>query len=85
METLDMVAVLFLSGVCFGVVEVAKQIGLSSRFAGLVSVLAGIALALIAGFAGQVEGNAGTLVLIGILAGLAAAGLYSAPKAAART
>lgn len=82
METIDFVAVAILAGLCVGAVEIIKQTGVPSRFAGIAALVVGITLTLVAGAAGQVEGNAWELVLIGLMAGLSAAGVYSIPKAA---
>ena len=85
MDTIDFVAVAILAGLVVGAVEVIKQTGMPSRYAGVVAIVVGITLALIAGAAEQVDGNAWELALIGIMAGFSAAGAWSIPKAALDT
>jgi len=69
------------AGVIVGLVQVAKQSGMTSRYASLLSVLLGVAGAV--GFkAGGVLTDAWPLIVVGgIIAGLSAAGLYSGQKA----
>lgn len=81
MNTLDFVSISLFAGVVVGIVEVIKRTGVPSRWAGLIAILVGIAIAQIGGLAGQLEGNAWNLALIGILAGISAAGVWSIPKA----
>lgn len=81
METLDFVAVTILAGVVVGMVEITKNAGLPSRWAGLVAILLGVIIAQIGGLAGRLDGNAWDLLLIGVLVGIAAAGVWSIPKA----
>lgn len=83
MEAIDFVAVAILAGLVVGAVQIIKTAGLSSRFAGIVAVGVGITLALIAGAAGQIDGNVWEVALIGIMSGFSAAGAWSIPKAAA--
>ncbi len=61
--------------VIVGLVAVAKEIGLPSRFASLVSLVFAVGITFL--FTGQVSGVS---VLIGIVTGLAASGLYSGTK-----
>lgn len=84
MDAIDMVLILFIAGICVGVVEMIKQVGLPTRYAGVASVLVGAVLTVVAGLAELVEGNVWLLLLMGVLAGLAGAGLWSAPKAVAQ-
>lgn len=81
MDLFDFGVVAFLAALCVAFVELVKQAGLPSRFAGVAALVAGITLSLIGGAAGRVEGDYWELVLIGIMVGLTAAGLWSAPKA----
>lgn len=60
--------------VVVGLVTVAKNTGLKSRYAAPASIVAGIALVALTGVAWQV------FVVQGIIAGLAASGLYSGGK-----
>lgn len=63
--------VLELSAIVFSLVEILKQAGINTRFAPLISVGIGVALAL----------SLGTPWLIGLLAGLSASGVYAGAKA----
>lgn len=61
-------------------VEIAKQLGLPSRYAGAAAILIAVALVMIGGFAsgaGFDPRQIATWCLAGIVYGLAAAGLYS--------
>lgn len=82
MDTIDFVAVAILAGLVVAAVEMFKQAGFPSRYSGIVALVVGIVLALIGGAAERIEGDTWSLVLIGIMAGFSAAGLWSAPKAA---
>jgi uncharacterized membrane protein (DUF441 family) len=62
-----------------GIVELAKMAGLPARYAGLAAVALGLALTYLASYVG---GRPAEVVLTGLATGLAAAGLYSAVKAA---
>jgi len=64
-----------------GLVGLAKQVGLSSRWAALLAVLLGIGFGVLARLA-QDPAIAAWLepILLGLLTGLAAAGLYSSVK-----
>lgn len=59
-----------------GLVELIKQFGLSSRYAALCSVLLGVG----AGFVLH-PGNPSQAVIVGLMLGLSASGLYSGGKA----
>lgn len=59
-----------------GIVQIIKSIGMSSRFAPLVSLIIGIGMTLL--FTHSL--NLGT-IFIGIVTGLTAGGLYSGTKA----
>jgi hypothetical protein len=61
--------------VILGLVQVVKQVGLPSRFAPLASIAIGIGLVALTGVAWQ------AFVVQGIIAGLAASGLWSGSKA----
>ena len=65
--------------VIIGLVEAIKRIGLSSNYAGIVSVLIGVV-----GFYFLADGEVGARVFEGIVSGLSAAGLYSTTKATIR-
>lgn len=74
---------LVLAPIIVGLVQVAKQAGLASRLAGLVSVGLGLVLGVATGLA-DVANEVGTdlaLAIQGIIAGLAGAGLWSTGKA----
>lgn len=62
-----------------GVVEVAKRAGLPVRWAGMVAVLAGVALVALGDLAqgGSEAATPARWVVTGIVCGLAACGLYS--------
>jgi len=61
-----------------GLVQLAKQIGFPTKFAGVLSVGLGLAVAL--GHAYLVEELAFQAAITGLALGLSAAGLYSATK-----
>ena len=61
--------------VILGLVRVVKQVGLPSRFVPLASIAIGIGLVALTGVAWQ------AFVVQGIIAGLAASGLWSGSKA----
>ena len=67
-----------------GCVEVAKRSGLPSRYAPLIAVLFGIALAGLslaaAGEPTQTTGAAAVVILTGLIDGLAAIGLYEVTR-----
>lgn len=72
-----------------GLVQITKQIGLVDKFAGLVAVLYGLILAFLVASTEAVGELDGVdmwkrTALTGIIAGLTAAGAYSAVKAASR-
>ena len=75
--------VVYVSTITFAAVEIAKQAGLPSRFAGLAALVIALAVAPLNGLY-----QTGSLVdwpvflMTGVLGGLMAAGVYSAPKAA---
>jgi uncharacterized membrane protein (DUF441 family) len=80
-------AALILSPVTVGIVEVAKRAGLPVRWAPVFALIAGVVLALLAAWGnvlGGYEGNWARVALGGLLAGLAASGLYSGVKTTAR-
>ena len=60
--------------VILGIVEVVKQVGLPSKFAPLVSVMVGVGLVALTGEIWQ------SIVAQGLIAGLAASGLWSGAK-----
>ncbi len=62
-----------------GVVEVAKRIGLPSRFAGLAAILVAIALVGLSEISGGSTSSApvARAIVLGLVYGLAASGLYS--------
>ena len=61
--------------VLVGLVTVAKEVGLPSKYAPLTSVVMGVGLVALTGVAWQ------AFVVQGIIAGLSASGLYSGTKA----
>lgn len=60
--------------VILGLVQVAKQVGLPSKFAPLVSIALGVGLVALTGASWQAD------IVQGIIAGLAASGLWSGSK-----
>lgn len=67
-----------------GLVEVAKRLGLSARYAALASVAVGLAISLAAWVATETGGPAREgfqAVLLGLALGLSASGLYSVTRA----
>lgn len=66
-----------LTALVIGIVEIAKQIGLNTKYAGLLAVILGILATLGLSFF-QVTT---TVIFTGIVIGLSAAGLYSGAKA----
>jgi hypothetical protein len=74
-----------LSAMTFAAVEILKQAGMPSRFAGLAAIVIGIAFAVLDGSnRGEPTNHAGGWIATGFVAGLTAAGMYSAPKAMTR-
>lgn len=69
--------------VIVAVVALVRQVGFPARFAGLLAVVLGIAGALAAQGAGGLDAAVGEAGFGGLIAGLAAAGLWSTGKAAA--
>lgn len=65
---------LFLVGAVSGLTEVAKTIGLPSRFAPLVAIVFGVLAASLSGFSGETT-------LQGIKLGLLSVGLWSSTRA----
>lgn len=64
--------------VIIGLVELAKNLGLPARYAGLLAVALGLLLVFVWTY---LSGQARDVILIGLGTGLAASGLYSAGKA----
>lgn len=60
--------------VIVGLVQVAKDIGVSNRYAPIASIVMGVGLIALTGV------NLQTMIVQGIIAGLAASGLYSGGK-----
>jgi hypothetical protein len=60
-----------------GITQALKQAGMHKRYAGVVSLLLGIGLTIL--FSEAVTTN---VIIVGILSGLSASGLYSGTKAA---
>lgn len=80
-------AALILAAVVVALVEAAKRMGLPSRYAPGVAIACGVGIAALASWGnvvGGFEGNPARVILGGILAGLAASGLYSGVKKTAR-
>jgi len=67
--------------VIIGLVEVAKRTGMTGRYAPLLSVLLGLALAALLKLSEPALGSWFALELAGIISGLLACGLYSGQKA----
>lgn len=61
--------------VALGIVQIVKSVGLDSKYAPIVSVVAGIGLVALTGVAWQ------AVIAQGLIAGLAASGLWSGTKA----
>jgi len=68
--------ILFLTPIIVGLVEVAKRIGLPSRYCPLLAVLLGIGIS----FAYQAVPNYPEMLLGGVMAGLTAVGLFSGAR-----
>ncbi len=64
--------------VIIGLVQLAKQVGLPSKYGGLLAVALGVGVAL--GYAYYAEIAAFRAVVTGLALGLSAAGLYSTTK-----
>ena len=58
---------------------VVKQLGTPERFVGVAALVIGVALTVVAGLAGWTVGSIWHLILVGIMVGLMAAGLWSVP------
>lgn len=75
--------VVFIGGLTFAAVEIAKQAGLPGRYAGLAAVILGVIIACLAGYAGDPPSGAlPEWIITGVVAGLSAAGVYSGARAA---
>ena len=81
LTAIDPVALGAISGLVIGIVQIARKLGLTAKYAPLAAVGAGIALA---GLQGLIYPSAlptsqaiGSWLLTGIAAGLTASGLYS--------
>jgi hypothetical protein len=78
-----MADVVYLSGLTFAAVDVAKRAGLPSRYAGLAAIILGVLIACLDGYQrGEPSSQLANWVTAGIVAGLTAAGVYSGAKAA---
>lgn len=75
----DIIAGVSAIGIIIGIVEVAKQTGLPTRYAPLVSLLLGVLLTTAYAIADQSFSAAS--VLMGLTFGLSASGLYSGVRA----
>ena len=64
-----------LAAIILGLCEIAKKLGLSTKYVPLLAIVLGILFSWIAGWQGVSE-----IILGGIVAGLTAVGLYSGPK-----
>lgn len=73
-NTLAMIATL--AGMTVGIVQIAKNAGFPTNFAGLLSIVVGIALTFLVSGVMPI----GMIVLSGITVGLTASGAYSVPK-----
>jgi hypothetical protein len=62
-----------------GIVEIAKRVGLSTRYAGLAAIVAATAVIALSDLATSASnaGEAASWLVRGVIAGLASAGLYS--------
>lgn len=80
MELIDFGIVALLAGLCIALVEMVKQVGIPERFVGVAALVIGIAVTLVAGQAGWTVGGFWHLILVGIMVGLIAAGLWSVPS-----
>lgn len=63
------------TGVIIGLLEIAKGLGLSTKYVPIVSVILGVLSVCIYG-----DGNIAENVLVGLAVGLSAVGLYSTTK-----
>lgn len=68
-----------ITGLAVSLTEVIKMLGLPSRFSALVSLVIGVGVAFLAITTEPLN----TTILLGILCGLSASGLYSGTKAVA--
>ena len=83
MDTVELVTGVSITIVTPALVEIAKQMGLPVRFAGLAAIVCAIVLMLLGGIARDESLSLPTLAswcLAGLVYGLAAAGLYSQTK-----
>ena len=69
--------VTYLSPILIGVVEVLKRLGLPSKYSPVVAVVMGVGLS----FALNLNPSVSERTLEGVIAGLAAVGLYSGTRA----
>lgn len=74
------------AGLIVGLVELLKRsVGLPPRYAGLVAVALGLLLAALLKWDSPAVGSWLQVLLMGVLSGLSAAGLYSGTRAASAT
>lgn len=64
-----------LAAIVFGLIEIAKRVGMPSKFAPALAVVLGILLNWLSGWQGV-----GNVIVGGIIAGLSAVGLFSGTK-----
>ena len=83
MTTIDLTIYTIALPLTLGLVQVAKDAGLASRWAGAAAVNIGALAGVFANLAGAGETSAATALLSGIVAGLSAAGVWSGAKAGA--
>ena len=80
--SIDLAIVAGVAPIVIGLVAIAKEAGLPSRWAGVAAALLGIVLGLVAGLAPVGDATIVVAGLSGLVGGLTAAGVYSGQKAA---
>ncbi|HMM43515.1 MAG TPA: hypothetical protein PKA95_16605 [Thermomicrobiales bacterium] len=81
MTTIDLTIYTLALPLTLGLVQVAKDAGMASRWAGVAAVVIGALAGLFADLAGAGDAGAATAALSGLVAGLSAAGVWSGAKA----
>lgn len=77
--------IISVAGLTYVAVEVAKRSGVPNRYAPLASIVLGVMIAILFGYADRMpNSNVADWIVYGIIAGASASGIYSGSKAVAQ-